>query len=373
MEGQALKWTDQLGRTYEYIPYEAGLIGEAEVDFSSDATLAIAEASTSLGSVPTLPAAGIASVIYRSESSASSLIEGVGPGPRRILEAEIADETEINDEEARRVVRNLEALRDAMETAIPARQDDLLRWHKKLMEGHPRMASESIGSFRSQQNWIGGDAAGPRRAEFIPPRPEEVPKLIDDLVTFSARTDLTPVAHAAIAHARFEVIHPFVDGNGRVGRLLIQQLLRRRLALPSPVPVSVVWSQDTDKYVEGLRSYQDGDVNGWLEFFSLSVIQAVGWMAEISDRILAVLAEFHSRVDTRGESVTFRLINDLPSHPIVESQAVAERYGVTPQSAHASLLRLEEAGVLSEGAFARRQKGRPRRAFAATELIDLFA
>ena len=140
MEGQALKWTDQLGRTYEYIPYETGLIGEAEVDFSSDATLAIAEASTSLGSVPTLPDAGIASVIYRSESSASSLIEGVGPGPWRILEAEIADETEIKEEEARRVVGNLAALRDAMETAIPARQDDLLRWHKKLMEGHPRMA-----------------------------------------------------------------------------------------------------------------------------------------------------------------------------------------------------------------------------------------
>lgn len=373
MEAQILKWTDQFGRTYEYSPYKATLIGDVPVDFSSDATLAIAEASSSLGSVPTLPAAGIASVLYRSESSASSLIEGVGPGPRRILEAEIAGSTEINDEEARRVVGNLVALRDAMETEIPAESEDLLRWHRKLMEGHPRMTTGSIGSFRTEQNWIGGDSSGPRNAEFIPPRPEEVRALIDDLVAFSARTDLTPVAHAAIAHARFEVIHPFVDGNGRVGRLLIQQLLRRRLALPSPVPVSVVWAEDTDSYVQGLRAYQGGDVDAWLEFFSLSVIRAVGWMSEISNRIAHLLSEFQDRIETRGESVTVRVIDDLPEHPIVDSQAVAARYGVTPQSAHAALVRLEEAGVLSERAFARRRKGRPRRMFAAVELIDLFA
>jgi Fic family protein len=373
MEVQTLQWTDQFGRVYEYSPYEASLIGTAPVGFSSDATLAIAEASSALGSVPALPAAGVASVLYRSESSASSLIEGVGPGPRRILEAEIADEGEVNDEEARRVVGNLEALRDAMTTEIPAKPGDLLRWHQKLMEGHPRMAAESIGAFRTKQNWIGGDSSGPRHAEFIPPQPEDVPVLIDDLVAFCARTDLTPVAHAAIAHARFEVIHPFVDGNGRVGRFLIQQLLRRRLALPSPIPLSVIWAEDTDRYIEGLRAYQEGDIDSWLQLFSRSVIRAVEWMTDISDRTIALLAEFRARVDTRGESVTVRVIDDLPVHPIVDSQAVASRYGVTPQSAHAALVRLEEAGVLSERPFARRRKGRPRRMFAATELIDLLA
>jgi len=373
MEAQAFKWTDQFGRTYEYSPYDASLIGDAQVDFSPDAALAVAEASSSLGSVPALPAAGIASVLYRSESSASSLIEGVGPGPRRILEAEIAGEAEIDDEEARRAVGNLKALHDAMETEIPAKPDDLLRWHRKLMGGHPRMAAESIGAFRTEQNWIGGDSSGPRNAAFVPPRPEEVPTLIDDLVAYCARTDLAPVAHAAIAHARFEVIHPFIDGNGRVGRLLIQQLLRRRLSLPSPIPVSVIWAEDTDRYVQGLSAYQAGDVDSWLQFFSLSVIRAVGWMTDISERITGLIAEFQARVDTRGESVTARVIEDLPEYPIVDSQAVANRYGVAPQSAHAALVRLEEAGILSERAFARRRRGRPRRMLAATELIDLLA
>ncbi|MGQ0847733.1 MAG: Fic family protein [Actinomycetota bacterium] len=372
MQGQSLTWTDQLGRTYEYTPYEAELIGDLLVDFSPGATLAIAEASSSLGSVPALPAAGIASVLYRSESSASSLIEGLGPGPRRILEAEVAVETEIEDEAARRVVSNLDALRDATESALPIRLADILRWHRKLMEAHPHLSPESSGSFRSQQNWIGGDAFGPRNARFVPPRPVTVPALIDDLVTFCARTDLAPVAHAAIAHARFEVIHPFIDGNGRVGRLLIQPLLRRRFALPSLVPISVIWSQDTNRYVEGLRTYQEGDVNGWIEFFSVSVIQAVEWMVDMMKRIVALLADFHSRVETRGESVTARIIDDLPEHPIADSPTVARRYGVTPQSAHAALLRLEEAGILRERTFARRRRGRPTRAFAATELIDLL-
>ena len=372
MEAQTSGWTDLLGRTYEYTPFKAIPIGDVQVDFSSDATLAIAEASSSLGSVPALPTAGIAAVLYRSESSASSLIEGVGPGPRRILEAEIAGDQEIDDEAALRVVGNLAALRDAMESALPSRPEDILRWHRKLMEGHPRMTPESIGSFRIEQNWIGGDASGPRNAEFIPPRPEDVPPLVDDLIAFCARTDLASVAHAAIAHARFEVIHPFIDGNGRVGRLLIQPLLRRRHVLPSPVPVSVIWTEETGHYLAGLRSYQEGDVNTWLEYFSLSIVQAVAWMADFSERVLTLLADFHGRVDTRGESVTARIIDDLPERPILDSQAVAKYYGVTPQSAHAALLRLEEAGILRERDFARRRRGRPRRAFAATELIDLL-
>jgi Fic family protein len=372
MSSKPLTWTDQFGRTYEYTAYRADPIADASIEFSAEATLSLAEASRSLGTVPALPVAGVASVLYRSESSASSLIEGVGPGPRRILAAEIAGEAEINDELARRVVSNLAALRDAIKTSIPASPVDILRWHMLLMEGHPGMAPEMIGAYRTEQNWIGGDASGPRGAEFIPPRPQEVVGLIEDLVAFCARTDITPVAHAAVAHARFEVIHPFIDGNGRVGRMLFQQLLQRRLKLSTPVPVSVPWSQDTDRYIEGLRSFQEGDIDKWLVFASLSVIDAVDWMTEIAGKITTLIADFQARLDTRGESVTARVIDDLPQHPIVDTQSVAARYGVTPQTAHSSLLRLEESGIVSERAFSRRRKGRPRRAFAATELIDLL-
>lgn len=373
MSDQALTWTDALGRSYPYVPHQATLLAEAEITFSSEATLALAEASRALGSIPELPLAGIATVLYRAESSASSLIEGVGPGPRRILEAEFAEAHEIDDEQARRVVGNLDALRAAISMPVPTTADDILAWHGLLMRDHPRMRPETIGAFRTEQNWIGGDAFGPKDAEFIPPPADEVPGLINDLTSFSSRSDLTPVAHAALAHAQFEVIHPFVDGNGRVGRVLLQQLLVGRAKLHSPIPVSVPWSRDTDRYIAALRAYQDGDTNSWLVFASWSVIEAVDWMARVATNLTRLLGEFGGRLETRGRSVTARIIDDLPTHPIVDTPSVAERYGVTPQTAHTALVRLTHAGILTERSFARRRKGRPRRVFAATELIGLLA
>ena len=363
-------WTDSLGRSYEYTPHIPELLAGTEFEFSSEVTLALAEASRALGSVPRFPSAGIATVLYRSESSASSLIEGVGPGPRRALEAEFADTDEINDEPARRVVDNLEALRAAIATPVPARVDDILEWHRLLMEGHSGMGRETIGALRTEQNWIGGGSFGPRDAEHIPPPPEDVHRLLEDLVAFSARTDLTPVALAALAHAQFEMIHPFVDGNGRVGRALLQQLLVNRAGLEVPVPVSVPWSRDTERYISGIRAFQDGEADSWLLFASRSVIEAVGWMTEMRGGVEELLDRMRSRIETRGRSVAAKVIDDLPLHPVVDTQTVAERYDVTKQTAHEALLRLLEAEILVERPLSRRKKGRPRRVFAATELID---
>jgi Fic family protein len=366
-------WTDSLGRTYEYTPHSPALLSEAEFEFSSEVTLALAEASRALGSVPQFPSAGIATVIYRSESSASSLIEGVGPGPWRTLEAEFADTDEVSDEPARRVVGNLEALRAAISTPVPATVDDILAWHRLLMEGHPNMRPETIGALRTEQNWIGGGSFGPRDAEYIPPPPEDVRPLLEDLVSFGTRNDLTPVALAALAHAQFEVIHPFVDGNGRVGRALLQHLMVKRAGLEAPVPVSVLWSRDTDRYISGLRAFRDGDTDSWLLFASWSVIEAVGWMSEMTGRVEELLDRMRGRIETRGRSVAARVIDDLSLHPVVDTQTVAQRYDVTPQTAHEALLRLSEAEILVERPLSRRKKGRPRRVFAATELIDLLS
>lgn len=349
------------------------LLAGRQFEFSSDVTLALAEASRALGSVAPFPLTGIATVLYRSESSASSLIEGVGPGPRRILEVEFAGDEELNDEAAQRVVGNLEALQAAVETPVPASVEHILEWHRLLMEGHPQMRPETIGALRTQQNWIGGGPFGPARAEYIPPAPEEVRGLLDDLVDFTGRTDLTPVALAALAHAQFEVIHPFVDGNGRVGRVLLQQILVRRAHLEAPVPVSVPWSQETDRSISGLRSFQDGDVESWLLFASWSVIEAVEWMNETTEGLLDLLDRMRSRLETRGRSVAARVIEDLPLHPVVDTQTVAQRYDVTPQTAHEALIRLSEVEILVERPLSRRKKGRPRRVFAARELIDLLS
>ena len=96
-------------------------------------------------------------------------------------------------------------------------------------------------------------------------------------------------------------------------------------------------------------------------------------MAQIAAKLIDLLEEFRGRLETRGRSVTARVIDDLPDHPIVDTPSVAKRFEVTPQTAHTALIRLAEAGVLTERSLARRRKGRPRRVFAATELIGLLA
>lgn len=367
-------WTDLLGRTYEFEPYAAESISGLEIATSEATTFAVAEASRALGTVPSLPGAGVAAVLYRSESSASSIIEDITVGPRRILEAEVAREDEIRDPIAERIIGNLEGLRDAFITPCPASPHDYLRWHSLLMEGHPRLAPESLGAYRTQQNWIGGDGYGPRNAEFIPPPPEEVMPLMEDLARYTARTDIAPVIQAAVAHARFEVIHPFVDGNGRVGRMLMQHVLAGRSRIPAPVPVSVPWSRDTDSYIVGLRSFQSGDLDRWIEFAAMSVVDAVRWMHTVEQRLAALLISLEGRSRARGDSVAARVIRDLAVHPLIDAETVANRYGVSRQAAHEALTRLSEDDVLGERSFSRRTKaGRPRRMLSSTELIDLLS
>ena len=366
------QWTDVLGRSYDYEPFVATPIADLNPPLSVECTLGLVEASKAIESAPHLPTQGLASVLFRSESSASSLIEGLGPGPRRILEAEIADTHDIDDEAARRVVTNLEALRDAISTKVPVTHEDLFRWHRLLMTGHPGLKQETIGAYRTKQNWVGGDSFGPRNASYIPPSPDQVEQLMTDLLAYCGRDDIPDVMSAAIAHAQFEVIHPFADGNGRVGRLLLQHLLVRRQSIKTPIPVSNPWSRDKQKYIKGLHAYQAGALENWLLFFSASIIEAMRVIERITQATHEVLEKYRSQVRTRGKSVAARLIDDFPNHPIMDAQQVALRYGVTPQSAHEALKRLEKAGILANRSFARRRMGRPRKMYSAIELIEAF-
>ena len=186
----------------------------------------------------------LARLLLRAESVASSRIEGLEVGGRRLLRAEAAQflGDEVNDVTAVEVLGNIKAMSWALNSIGPGDDitlETLFEAHRRLLAG--TRLEEMGGRIREEQNWIGGSSYNPCSAAFVPPPPEYVADLLKDLCAFCNTDSLPAVIQAALAHAQFETIHPFVDGNGRIGRALIHLVLRRRaLAVRVLPPISLV-------------------------------------------------------------------------------------------------------------------------------------
>ncbi len=225
---------------------------------------------------------------------------------------------------------------------------------------------------REEQNWIGGAASSPRNAEFIPLLHELVPPLLDDLCAFCNREDVPAVIQAAIAHVQFETIHPFLDGNGRVGRALILAVFRRRGIAPRyQPPVSLALAGEADRYVACLTSWRNGDDEDWYTVFIDAVHRAATGARAFARDVVELQRQWTEQAgNPRRNSGPLRLIELLPSHPIVNVRTVAQLLGGTEERARQSVLRLERAGVLRQTAVGRRN--RAWECVGLFELLDRF-
>ena len=306
--------------------------------------------------------------LLRAESVASSRIEGLVLSQRRLAKAE-AEGSQSRDETARSVLGNVAAMEEAVALGSrdkPLRTRDVLQLHRILMEATstPNIA----GKLRDRQNWIGGNAFNPGRADFVPPPPEYVLDLVDDLCLFMNRTDLPPVVQAAIAHAQFETIHPFADGNGRVGRALIHVVLRRRALAPRYVPpVSLVLAADAKRYIGGLTAFRESRVADWCALFAESVQLAAAKATELASRLDRLQRSWRERAgNPRSHSSAEALIQLLPAHPIVTLTTATRILGRSKQATNEAIAMLAANGVLRPTSLARRN-----RAWEARELFDL--
>lgn len=349
----------------------------AELDVALPATVmaGISEAERAVQSLnqPLLAhqLGALAPRLLRAESVASSWIEGLRISQRRLARAEAAG-TSAKDETARAVLGNVAAMEGLLALADgrrPLRVKDLLEVHRMLMELTPDPCG--AGQFRTRQNWIGENPHSPANADHVPPPPEYVERLVGDLLGFVNRDDLSPVFQAAVAHAQFEAIHPFADGNGRTGRALIHFILRRRGRAPSFVPpVSLVLATHKDAYVRGLDRYNNGGKAGlveWLGTFGWALQKASRMSEELADQIVRLQAKWRERAGhPRADSSAAALILALPANPFLTSDIASKLTGRSPQAANVALTELAAAGVL-KGVSA----GQRRRAFEAPELLAL--
>ena len=308
----------------------------------------------------------IGPLLLRSEALASSRIEGYQVSTLNLARALIDPRAAKGS--ARTVAANVSAMEEAIARAddpSPISVDDIEAIHATLMASEP---DATPGRLREVQNWLGGGLDSPRDAEFVPPPPEEVRSLLQDVAVYLERDDVPPLAQAAIVHAQFETIHPFIDGNGRVGRCLIHLVLRRTGVAPRFVPpVSIVMAARPSSYVRGLIDFREGRIAQWVESFSNACGIAAAHAADLADDVAALQAEWLERAGRpRADSAAAKLIALLPAQPIVSAPTVRAGIRTSQQQALAGLKALADAGVvrqISEGTYDRQ--------FAATELFDL--
>lgn len=321
--------------------------------------------------------AALARLLLRAEGVASSFIEGVTAPVVDIVLAEAGDRVEPSA--AAWVAANLATVTEAIEEAHagPLTVESLCRWHRTLMTGSPTPARH-IGAVRTEQGWIGG--ASPLDAHLVTPPPREVPGLLDDLVAYVNRNDLDPVGQAAIAHAQFEIIHPFADGNGRVGRVLIAWILVRRLALVTPPPVSTRIAADVGGYGSGLVLFRMGDHNSWVRWFA----DAVSGAGRAQQELVATAAQLRGAWEERlaaprpgarrlrSNAAAWRALDLLPRHLVLTGPIVAAELAIPLKSANAALRDLADADVFVEhGTVQPKGRGRPSRLYTSPELLGL--
>ncbi|MGD0455453.1 MAG: Fic family protein [Solirubrobacteraceae bacterium] len=345
----------QRGGAYEvFIPDP---IAEREFTLDSGAVAAIAEATKALGRLndtrPQLASlAALARNLLRSESAASSRIEGVKISHRRLARAAYARAgSRRGDNRAAEVLGNVEAMERAIELGAstePFTVTDIQDIHRTLL----RFTDDRdiAGVIRTKQSWIGGNDYHPVGAPYVPPPHEQVAELLDDLCRFIARTDVAAVAQAAIAHAQFENIHPFVDGNGRTGRALIYTVLRRRGEVSNYIPpISLVLAGQPKNYVGGLGAYSQGKVGSWCERFAHATARAAREAERLAEAIEGLQATWLERLgQPRRDAAVREIVGALPAQPVIDVVAAQRLTGKSHVAVGNAISQLEEAGVLQK-------------------------
>ncbi len=336
--------------------------------------VADAEAAIQALNVANVPAlAPLARLLLRTESIASSKVEGMQADARVLARAEAREATGAPPgRDVAEILANIDAMQLAVEEAAsgPLTLGSITSVHRSLMEHAPN--SQIAGVIRSTQNWIGGNDYNPCTATFVPPPPERVADLLDDLVAFCADETLPPLMQAAIAHAQFETIHPFADGNGRTGRALVQILLRRRGLAPQYVPpISVALASDRNGYIQGLVDFRAGREAEWIERFATAAARSTRLASVYLERVAELQAAWCSNlervVSPRLDSASRLLIDVLPAHPVMTVAVGVAATGRTRPAIATAIDQLVRADVLRPLGNARRN-----RAYEAEGLLDLL-
>ncbi|GGI39210.1 Fic family protein [Cnuibacter physcomitrellae] len=289
----------------------------------------------------------MASILLRTESASSSQIEQLTVSARQLALAELDQSERTN---ARAVVGNVRAMEAALRLSDVLDAASILAMQRELLLAQPGY-EEHAGVFRDELVWIGNrDTAGPRGAEFIAPQHPLIGPAIEDMLDFAARDDLPALVQIAVAHAQFETIHPFVDGNGRTGRALAQAMLRSKgLAAHATVPLSAGLLTDAEGYFGDLQAYRAGDAGPIIHRFAAAARYAAATGRVLVDDLRRELELSRSQLEgLRSQAAAWRVLPTLIGQPVVNARYLQATLGLSEMTALRALTALTERGVLVE-------------------------
>ncbi len=312
----------------------------------------------------------VATLLLRSEGVASSYIEGVRAPLAEVAAAEVGGTLSAA---ATYVADNLGAVVGALGSpGQPLSEEHLHVWHRRLMESGGQLPDRLVGAYRTEQSWIGGTS--PRDAAFVPPPPEYVDTLIADLVAFANDDSLDAVTQAAVLHAQFVSIHPYGDGNGRIGRVLIGWVLSHRLGIAVPPPVSTVIARDPGGYLAGLTLFRMGRLDNWLEWMATALERSSKVAIDLMAGTEELRKEWRFRLaGVRSDSSTRRLLEEFIEQPVLSASVAADRMSLTVRAIQGALNTLAERGIVERYRPADKGRGRPTQYWVARELVELVA
>jgi Fic family protein len=325
-------------------------IADLPLRLDSAAVLACEDAARAIASLESdgQHLAALGELLVRTEAVASSRIEHIYADLDEVARATIGEqaaETAVRTVASMRALGNLTSSCDA---GAPLTEQAILDAHRSLLAGDP-LEGQFAGRFRTQQNWIGGSDFTPRGAVHVPPPHELVADLMRDLVAFANRNDVLSLGQAAVVHGQFEAIHPFTDGNGRVGRGIISAMLRRRgVTKTVVVPVAAAMLADVDTYFDRLKDYRDGNPDALVTYMAESSISACDAARESATYLATLPDRWRDQVRARRGSAAETLINGLMANSILDIARAEAVTGASRPRTYQAIDRLAGAGVLDE-------------------------
>lgn len=321
----------RIGDEIMSIPSETALVSE-------DVRTAIAAFDLRVGDT----LAPLEALLVRIEATASSRIENVAAPVPELLIAETGDE---RGRSVAEVIGNVDATTAAIVLSDEITADTILDVHRSLLSTtHPVLA----GRWRDVPVWMGSFSGGPPAAHYVPPAARRVPNAIDDLCEFMNRTDMPVFIQAMVMHAQFENIHPFADGNGRVGRALIHAMLRRDgLTKAATLPISAGIVSQKHRYMEALTEYRFGHFDAIVELGADATFAALQSTNLLYNDVLAMIERWrHQLGGIRSDAVIHRVADSLLAYPVVDVESLAITVGASTGAVRDAVSRLDDLDIL---------------------------